>query len=239
MQKFIHYFTPWKLGLWSVSIFAIVLSAIVFDMQSPVATIASLIGATSIILGAKGNPYGKLLMVIFSIIYGYVSWTTQYYGEMITYLGMTLPMELFAFISWIRNPFEKGAVEVKVNKISGKEIFWTTIAAIIVSFIFYPILAFFNTDNLIMSTVSIGTSFLAVFFSARRSELAPLGYAFNDVVLIVLWIMASFEDINYVGMVICFVIFLINDVNAYISWLRMRRRQEYRQQMQHQATDIL
>ena len=42
---------------------------------------------------------GSALMIIFSLFYGYISYTFSYFGEMITYLGMTAPMALFAFIS--------------------------------------------------------------------------------------------------------------------------------------------
>ncbi len=43
-------------------------------------------------------------MIIFSLLYGIISYTFSYYGEMITYLGMTMPMAVFALISWLRNP---------------------------------------------------------------------------------------------------------------------------------------
>lgn len=31
-------------------------------------------------------------MVLFSLLYGIISYAFAYYGEMITYLGMTMPM---------------------------------------------------------------------------------------------------------------------------------------------------
>ena len=46
-------------------------------------------------------------MIVFSLLYGVVSFTFAYYGEMITYLGMTAPMALFALISWMRNPYKR------------------------------------------------------------------------------------------------------------------------------------
>lgn len=41
------------------------------------------------------------LMIVFSLLYGVISYTCAYYGEMITYLGMTAPMALFALISFL------------------------------------------------------------------------------------------------------------------------------------------
>ena len=113
-----HYFTRSDLILWGASVAMVVLSFILFDRSSYLTLCASLIGVTSLIFNAKGNPIGQLLIVIFSLLYGIISWTMAYYGEMITYLGMTMPMAIFALIAWIRNPFEGNHAEVRVNTIS-------------------------------------------------------------------------------------------------------------------------
>jgi hypothetical protein len=52
-----------------------------------------------------------------------------------------------------------------------------------------------------------------------------LAYAANDIVLIVLWILASFENISYLSVTICFALFLVNDIYGYISWRKMEQRQ--------------
>lgn len=49
--------------------------------------------------------------------------------------------------------------------------------------------------------------------------------AANDMVLIVLWILAALEDISYLSVMICFALFLVNDIYGYISWRKMERRQ--------------
>jgi len=79
---------------------------------------ASLIGVTSLIFNAKGNPIGQFLMVIFSLLYGIISYSFSYYGEMVTYLGMTMPMAIFALVSWLKNPYNGRRSEVKVNELS-------------------------------------------------------------------------------------------------------------------------
>ena len=71
---------------------------------------------------AKGNAFGQILMIIFSLLYGVISYTFAYYGEMITYLGMTMPMAVLAVIAWIRNPYEGERKEVRVNRIGSREL---------------------------------------------------------------------------------------------------------------------
>lgn len=99
------------------------------------------------IFNAKGNPFGQFLMVIFSILYGIISYTFSYYGEMITYLGMSAPMAVFALVSWLRNPYNGNNAEVKVNRLKFKEILFMILLTIIVTFIFYYVLAAFHTAN--------------------------------------------------------------------------------------------
>ena len=58
---------------------------------------------------------GQLLMVLFSLLYGMISLNVSYYGEMITYLGMTMPMAVFSLITWLKNPFNGNRSEVDVR----------------------------------------------------------------------------------------------------------------------------
>ncbi len=225
IKALLNYFTKGELLLWSSSVFFILLSFCLFDRENYLTLIASLIGVTSLIYNAKGNPFGQVLMIIFSILYGIISLAFAYYGEMITYLGMTAPMALFALIAWLKNPFKENKSEVAVNKLRAKEAIFMIILTIAVTIVFYFILAAFHTANIILSTLSVTTSFLAVYLTFRRSEYFALAYAANDVVLIGLWIMAALEDLTYLSVAVCFVAFLINDIYGYISWRKMYLRQ--------------
>ncbi|MBQ8210125.1 MAG: nicotinamide mononucleotide transporter [Clostridia bacterium] len=225
MKKLLNYFSVIEILLWSVSVGAIILSFCIFDRENYLTLAASVIGVSSLIFNAKGNPFGQLLMIIFSALYGIISYTFSYYGEMITYLGMTAPMALFALISWLKNPYNGNKAEVKVNHISKNEHIFMWLLTAIVTAVFYFLLDSFNTANIVPSTVSVTTSFLAVYLTFRRSPYYAICYAANDVVLIVLWILASFEDSSYISVVVCFIAFFINDIYGFVSWRRMEKRQ--------------
>ena len=225
MNKFKNYFSITDISLWLSSVFLIVVSFCVFDRENYMTLCASLIGVTSLIFNAKGNPFGQLLMVIFSLLYGIISYTFSYYGEMITYLGMTMPMAIFALVSWLRNPYNGNKAEVKVNSLTAKEIIFMCIVTILVTFLFYYILEYFSTANIFLSTISVTTSFLAVYLTFRRSPYFALAYAANDIILILLWILASLSDICYISVAVCFFAFLFNDIYGYTSWQKMKKLQ--------------
>lgn len=225
MLKKKNRFSKTEIALWISSVSVIILSFCLFDRMNYLTLCASLIGVTSLIFNAKGNPIGQLLMVAFSLLYGIISYTFDYYGEMITYLGMTMPMAVFALISWLRNPYNGNRSEVKVNHIRKKEVILMWIGTLVITAIFYFVLAFFHTANMIPSTISVATSFLAVYLTFRRSPYYALAYAANDVVLIVLWVLASLQDRTYLSVVVCFVAFLFNDCYGFICWQKMKERQ--------------
>lgn len=219
------YFSKTEIALWCLSVTFIIASFCIFDRENYLTFFASLIGVTSLIFNAKGNPFGQFLMVVFSLLYGIISFTFAYYGEMITYLGMTMPMAVFALVTWLRNPYNGNKAEVKVNTISKMETKLMMVLAAVVTILFYFVLEHFETANIVPSTLSVTTSFLAVYLTFRRSPYFALAYAANDIVLIVLWVMASVCDTRYISVVVCFIAFLINDIYGYVSWQKMKRRQ--------------
>lgn len=225
LRKLNNYFTAFEKILWICSVMLIICSAFIFGKDSILSIIASLIGATSLLLSAKGHPIGQALSVVFSILYAVISFSFAYYGEMITYLGMTGPMALAAFISWMRNPHENNKAEVRVNHISRKEAALLPVIALLVTAIFFFILRYFGTANLLPSTLSITTSFVAVYLTFRRDPFFAVAYALNDLVLIVLWSLAALTDKSYLSVVVCFVVFLANDIYGFISWRGMKKRQ--------------
>ncbi len=221
-----RYFTKTELAIWIGSIILIVSAFCIFDGKKYLNMIASLVGTTALIFCAKGNPLGQALIIVFASLYAYISLSFKDYGEMMTYLGMSLPMAVVARITCLKNPSKKSKAEVKVNTLSKKEILLGFIVALIVTVIFYFIMKALGTANLTISTVSITTSFFAAYLTFRRSEFFALAYALNDIVLIIMWTMATINNIGYISVIICFVVFLVNDTYSYINWRKMKVRQQ-------------
>jgi len=219
------YFTTLEKALWGASTGVILVTFLLFDRSSWLNLAASLVGVTSLIFCAKGYPVGQGLMIVFSLLYGVISWQVRYYGEVITYVGMTLPMAVLSLVAWLRHPFEKGKAEVRVARITGRDWAVALLLTLAVTAAFYFILGALGTTNLIPSTVSVTTSFLAAYLTFRRSPFYALAYAANDVVLILLWLLMAREDTSAISVLACFAAFLANDLYGYVSWRRMARRQ--------------
>lgn len=213
-----------ELILWLSSVLVTVASFFLSGCKDPVTAIASLIGVTALIFVAKGYVLGQVLSVVFALFYGFISFFLSYYGEMITYLCMTAPIAAATVIEWIRHPY-KGTREVEVRHLTNKRKAVLIVGAVVVTVIFYFILRALGNASLIPSTISVTTSFLASYLTYCRSPYYALAYAANDIVLIILWVIAAIGDISYLPMIFCFVMFFVNDMYGFFNWKRMQKRQ--------------
>lgn len=224
MNNTIKDFSKTEWIIWITSLVILTVSNMLSKNVDVLTLTATWIGATSLIFSAKGNVSGQILMIVFSILYAVISWNFQYWGEIITYLGMTMPMAVWSTITWIKNPV-KGGKEVAIQRLSGKHIILLLCFGILVTAVFWYLLYRLNTPNIIFSTISVTTSFFAASLTVLRSSYYAVMYALNDLVLIVLWTMASIENIIYIPIVVNFIIFFINDMYGFFCWKKRESAQ--------------
>ena len=224
MKKILGTLNKFDIILYSSGVICSILGFIIFKNTEYLNLINTILGLTALIFIAKGNPFGQFLTIVFSIIYGIISFSFKYYGELITYVCLTGPAALASLISWLKN-LNGEKLEVKVNELKIKEYIFLFFLSSTVTIAFYFILNALNTNNLLLSTFSVFTSFTASYLTFRRSRFYALGYVANDIVLIILWILASLSSKEYVSVVICFIFFLINDLYGFINWNKLYKNQ--------------
>ena len=218
MNNPIKNFSSKEWVIWLSSLSIVIISNMLSNEIDLLTLIAALVGVTSLIFATKGDVWAQILMIIFCVLYGIISWRFRYFGEMITYLGMSMPMSIWSTITWSKNSIENNGSEVKIQKLNQKHILCLILGGTIVTYGLYLILQALETPNIVFSTISITTSFFAAALTILRSSYYALGYAANDIVLIVLWILASLKNPSYIPVVVNFVIFFFNDMYGFISW---------------------
>ena len=100
--------------LWLASLAAVIISNFATNDLDLLTLISALLGVTSLIFAAKGSVWAQFLMIVFCILYGIISFRFHYWGEMITYLGMTLPMAAWSAITWLQNPSEENECAIPI-----------------------------------------------------------------------------------------------------------------------------
>lgn len=225
MSKLKISFTKLEKILWAGSLLAVTISYFFSAQESVLTLVAALLGVTAVLFCAKGHVLGQVLIATFSILYGIISWKMRYLGEMITYLGMCLPMALWSMYTWMKNPSKGNQPEVQIQRLKLKHYIGLAVAVVPVTVLFFFIMRYFHTPNLGWSTVSIATSFFAAALIMLRSSYYGFWYAVNDLVLIILWTLAALEDPMYIPVVVNFGVFLCNDLYGFLSWKVREKKQ--------------
>ncbi len=224
MKKHILIFSTFEKCLWIFSVLLILIPFLFFKDKDYLTLISSIVGATALIYLAKGHILGQILTLLFGIFYAFVSYHFRYYGELCTFIFMSMPLTILNIISWYKHPF-MDTNEVTICRVTKKNILIISILTFIVTIMFYYVLKYFSTPNLFFSTISISTSFFSASLSYLRSPYYAIGYMANDIVLIILWSLATLKEISYLPMVCCFIAFFMQDLYGFINWKKMQKQQ--------------
>lgn len=217
MKKILKDWTRFEKVLLLVSIFLISISGIV--MKSEILTIiTSLVGITCALMQAKGKVISQLMGVLEAILYSILSFQNQYYGEVIIYVIVILPTYLFGIYSWITNKNEDTNT-VNQKAFTRKEWVVLFILNIFLFVILYFILRYFNTNQLIVSTLSMLASLTATYLIARRNKYSFLFFIINDMILLILWGIPVLKgDFSLIPILIEPFLLLVNDSYGWKNW---------------------
>lgn len=167
---------------------------------------------------AKGKVISQFIGVIAIILYSIVAFKNQYYGEVIIYVLVLLPMYIVGIYSWITNKNETTNT-VNQNDLSKKEWIILGILDVLLFGILYFILKYFNTNQIIVSTLSMLASLMANYLIVRRNKYSFLFYIINDLILIILWGIPVLQgDFTLIPILIDPILLLINDSYGWKNW---------------------
>lgn len=224
MKEYLKNWSKFEIILVFTSITSIIICGII-SKSWIMAIISSVINIITSMLQAKGRIESQFISILDCIIYSYVSYTNQYYGEVIFYILIMLPMAIIGIISWITHKNEKTDT-VEVNEIKLKEWIMLIFASVVAFIGLYNLLKYFNTNELLVSTFSMIASLLATYLLVRRSKHCFIFYILNDIILIVLWGLPIISgDLELIPMIIAPFVLLINDTYGSFNWNKIEREQ--------------
>ena len=206
------------------SISIIVGLAIIFK-SDVLTTVASAFGITTAFLIVKGKTVGQICGIFSAILYSIISFKNGFYGEVLVYSLLMLPLHLIGVVTWLKHQ-SKSTDTVEVNKIGKLEWILLFISSVGVFTGIYFLLKYFNTEELIVSTISVITSLYAIYLQARRSRYGFYFYLANDIILLILWgipvIKGSFI---LLPMLVNPIINFINDSYGIYNWKKLEKKQ--------------
>lgn len=217
MKKFLKDWKSFEIALLLISVIAICVSTII--CKSGILTcVTSLAGVLCALLQAKGKIISQWIGLAEVMLYSILSYQNDYYGEVIIYVLVVFPMYLYGVISWITHKNEETDT-VNSNQIAKQEWIMLSFGSIFGFVGLYYVLKYFDTSQLIVSSLSMVTSLLATYLIVRRSKFSFLFYVANDIILVILWGIPILQgDFSLMPILIEPVILLINDSYGWKNW---------------------
>lgn len=204
-------------------IFSIIFKSTIINC---ITTISYLLSA---IFLAKGKVIAYASGIFGLILYGYVSFTVGYFGELIISGAILMPVMIYGLVNWFKNKRidEKQGKVVVVKQVGKKEIAILLTSQIICGVGYYFLLKAFNTNFLFVSTISIVTSVIASYLVAKRSQYGLLAFLINDFVLVILWSSIIFQgNLSYITILLTPFMLLVSDFYGIFNWKKLKNSQE-------------
>jgi nicotinamide mononucleotide transporter PnuC len=215
-------------------IFALAAIAVItgsgFLSGQPYAEIAiSAFSIVTLMYLVEGKPAGCVFGALYCTAYTVVCYAKGFYGLMFFNAFFAFPMYIIGIFTWNAN---KKGENVAARKLSAKKLLMVLAAAAVVFCGAYFICKATGSSNalfdaLTLSLAAVGTLLLAL----RYVEQWYFNLAANLAVL-VLWLIAAISDISNINFVICTSVFVVSNVMALISWLKMEKKQNEKNKKQ-------
>jgi len=188
--------------------------------------LASTTGIICALLLAKGLVIGQFVGIVLVVLYSITSYKNAFYGEMIIYIIIMLPMYIWSIVEWSKHK-NQTTESIEVNTIKPKEWGIVSVCALVIFIGFYFLLKALNTNELIISTLSVVDNLFAIYLLARRSKYGFVSYIVNDLILIVLWGIPVIQgNLLLMAMLINPCINLINDIYGVVNWSKLQKTQK-------------
>lgn len=228
IEKIKKYFSEWnkfESYFLIIGIVISILSSLIFN-GTIIYTLYTLTYFITTLLTAKGKVECFFVGFVSVFFYAIISFNQAYYGELLITVFLTMPIMIIGIVSWLKHKAQEENVVI-INELSKKEVIMAFVSQLIFFWIYYFILNMFNTDLLIISSISIVVSVLATYFEARRSEISIYCYTINDIILIILWLIPVLSgDKGLITVLIGLVLLLITDLYGIYNWNILKKKQK-------------
>jgi len=225
IRKYFEDWNKFEISFLICGLLVSVISSIIFN-GTVIDTFYTSLYLITALLMSKGKVESYFVGFVSVFFYGIISYNQGYYGELIITAFLTFPIMIIGIISWLRHQ-DKEDDTVIIHSLSKKEITIVLLSQLILFWIYYFLLRAFNTDLLVISTISVVTSVLASYFEARRSELSLFCYIANDLVIITLWLIPIVNgQTELISVLVGPILLLINDIYGSYNWSRLKKKQK-------------
>ena len=153
----------------------------------------SIVGVVSVMFTAKKLQFAPVISIGYNILYAIVAYSQRFYGEVMVYLCVLLPLSIMTLIGWLKSKANEDAT-INPKKIGKEEIIILSVLILPIAIGMYFLLNALNTPNLIVCTISFVTALYASYLLFRKNAFYAVIYTINSIFVIILWTITTIEQ---------------------------------------------
>jgi nicotinamide mononucleotide transporter len=227
-KKIKKYFKEWTTfeKLWLL-IFTIVNVYLFFSWgDTIIGLITSLTGMLCVVLVAKGKISNYYFGIVNVILYAFIAFQSQYYGEVMLNALYFLPMQFIGLYFWRRNRDKKKSKDsVKVKNLGIKERLIWLLLSVFGVFFYGLFLRYLGGTLPFIDSTSTVLSVIAMILMVKRVSEQWILWIAIDVVSIYMWFYILAQGGNDISMLVMWSAFLVNAIYGYYNWRKMSKKQ--------------
>lgn len=187
-------------------------------------------------LVARGKIIGIYVGIAECILYAFISFSTQLYGEVFKVLCISVPLNIVSIVNWTRSKkknekekYNDTEQDVVVKKLNKKQVLMYWGIAIAVAVVAYFVLKYVlgQKTALLISTISLSNTIISKVLTAKGYMQSWILCITGDLIGILLWgqtLITGGFDLSQISMIVLYFACFTNDVYAFKLWKGMYRK---------------
>lgn len=185
-------------------------------------------GILSLFVGVY-NAKGKMIVFVFTIVetlaYCVLSWQQKYYSEVFINVCIHMPITIWSIINWSRNQNKKTETITVVTQ-TRKQLIMAVGSQVLLSFVYYYFFKMVGNEMLLVSTINMALTILALYFNAIMSEYTFVCFLASAAFKSTLWIAPILKgDLSSVPVLVGSIMYIVIDAYGLYNWRKLKKEQ--------------
>jgi len=205
--------------IWFIFVTALITLTVTIKSNGVVSNLASIFGVIGTFLIAKQTRLAYIFTTINALLYGWVVYKNGMYGSAIYNFLYNFPMQIYGIIYWTKSA-NKGDLGIKTVALKTKII--STVILTIIICITMIILDKLGGSYVLWDSIIMVLSYVAVFLMTNKYMEQWLVWIIVNVSGTIMWGMQTIQDLNNLGLLVMWAIFLCNSIYGFINWRKLQ-----------------
>lgn len=185
--------------------------------DSIIALISAICGITYTILAGKGIPYCYPIGATGSVLYVYLAFLNQLWGNLLLYLCYYMPMQVIGFFQWNKN-LKTDKYEIVKTVLPLKERVLLFLITTLISVIVIFILAYLDDKKPIIDGITAVFSILGMYLTVKRAVEQWIVWIGVNGLSFIMWLDIAIKGERVYSTVFMWGVYFILAIYFFITW---------------------